>query len=56
MKVYVVTYLVLDLGRIEFMVDKIFKDEEDAFEYCQQQDGQDRYKINFEVHEIEEIQ
>lgn len=56
MNLYVVTYLEIDLGRLEFHVDKIFNNEESAFQYCQIQTGANRNRINYEVHEIEEVE
>lgn len=55
MTFYVVTYLELDLGRLEFHVDMIFESEDQACEYCRQQKGSDRTKINYEVHEVEKV-
>lgn len=53
MNIFIVTYLNLDgLGRIEFQVDKAFKDEEEAFQYLREQNLVYSDRINYEVHEV----
>lgn len=53
MNIFIVSYIQLDeFGGVEFIVDKAFTAENQALEYCQEQNNCDKYKVCYVVNEV----